>query len=80
MTETLPTRLAVARLQETGGPAAALLRPDRERPMQGYCLLTGAGARCRITVYLENGAAHEAVMEGELVWLQQGQPEAVLAG
>lgn len=79
MTETLPTRLAVARLLETGGPAAAVLRPDRERPLAGYCLLTGAGARCRITIYLENGAAHEAVMEGDLVWLQQGEPQAVLA-
>jgi hypothetical protein len=68
------TRLAVAQLMEAGGPAAAF-RPAQERPLQGYCLLTGAGTQCRIAVYLQQGAGHQVVLEGDLVWLQ-GQPDS----
>jgi hypothetical protein len=63
-------RLAVARLMEAGAQAAAW-RPVAAQPLQGYCLLTGDEESCRITVYLENGQTHTALLEGALVWLPQ---------
>jgi hypothetical protein len=71
VTEGTAVRLAVARLTEAGAQAAAL-RPVADRPLQGYCLLSGdEEENCRITVYLENGQAHTAFLEGTLVWLPQ---------
>ncbi|HYF95476.1 MAG TPA: hypothetical protein VD969_24965 [Symbiobacteriaceae bacterium] len=70
-------RLAVATLSEVGD-AAALFRGPGGRPLQGYVLVTGEGADCRITVYLNQGEGnHTAVLAGDMVWFQaQSQPQA----
>lgn len=47
-------RLAVARLTEIG-QAAARFRQDPDRPLEGYCLVTGDERHCRVTIFVENG-------------------------
>lgn len=46
-------RLAVARLEELT-PAH---RYREGQPMHGFCLISGDGKRCRVTLYVENGRA-----------------------
>lgn len=63
-------QLAVASLTEAGDAATALWRRDG-RPLQGYVLVTGEGADCRVTVYLQQGeGSHTAVLAGDMVWFQ----------
>jgi hypothetical protein len=74
VSESSAKQLAVAALQPAGEGAAIVRAPDG-RPLQAYCLLTGDGADCRVTVYLEQAdGGRTAVLAGDLVWL--GAPGA----
>lgn len=74
MTEAPSPHLAVARLTESAGGAP--FRRSADRPLEGYCLLTGDARECRVTLYLENARTLSGRRPGEFFyyegWLMSG--------